>query len=156
MGICQGRFLFSRTIGTIHWFPILAFFANCSVGLASSTFYPLAPSFNFQGRLLNEAGTAPLSGLISLTLGIFSGGGDCLLYEEFHGAIDLTASLGAFSVEVGSPTKLKDPILGAKRTPRDPGFDMARVFSNSVISVEDFGESGVANCPVGFIAHPFD
>lgn len=73
---------------------------------------------------MNEFGTAPLSGTIALTLGIYDPDGNCLLYEESQ-SVDLSGTQGAFSVEVG-----QTPTTGGKRTGNDPGNAMPAIFAN--------------------------
>lgn len=95
--------------------------------------------FTYQGRLLNDVGTAPLSGNVALTLGIYDMSGNCLLYEEQQ-AVDLTGTGGAFQVQVGQLEA-----IGGKRTVNDPHNAMAVVFANdAAISAQVSG-----SCPGG-------
>lgn len=98
-----------------------------------------SPTFIYQGRLLNEAGTAPLTGTATLTLGIFDPAGNCLLYEEQQ-SVDLTGTQGSFSIQVGQLAT-----TGGKRTANDPQNAMKAVFANgsSIAAHTD------ASCPTG-------
>lgn len=121
--------------------PIAASVFFISSSFAASS---LAPSFTYQGRLLNEAGTAPLEEVVDLKLGIYNPSGNCLLYEETQNGIDLGASGGVFSVGVGSG---KAPSADAvKRTAKDPGKTMAEVFSN----VAEIRAAGSPDCAAGY------
>src|SRR5688572_9933404 len=83
-------------------------------------------TFTYQGRLLNAAGTAPLSGSVDIKFGIYDSSGNCLLYEEQQN-INIS-STGIFALQLGS-------IQGhAKRliTGRDPNLTMSQVFSTRV------------------------
>ncbi|HAR42833.1 MAG TPA: hypothetical protein DCS07_09435, partial [Bdellovibrionales bacterium] len=95
-----------------------------SVGVAASG----AQGFVYSGRLLNSAGTAPMSGVVDFTFGIYSPTG-CLLYEESQSGIDLSATSGLVSLVIGSGVA---PSMDAvKRTANDPEKTMSQVFSNS-------------------------
>ncbi|MCM2323849.1 MAG: hypothetical protein NDJ90_11370 [Oligoflexia bacterium] len=99
-----------------------------------------AQYFILDGNLANSDGTAPLTEVVDLTIGIYSPDGACLLYEESQAGIDLAATDGAFSVKVGSA-------LGhAKRTANDPGKAMAPIFANAGTAIRTAG----ANCPAGY------
>jgi fibronectin-binding autotransporter adhesin len=85
-----------------------------------------AQTFTYQGRFTNEAGTAPLSGLIDITFSIYDPAVACLLYQETQTNVDLTSTSGVFSAQVGSN-------LGAsKRTAGDPALSMAQIFANNI------------------------
>jgi hypothetical protein len=53
-------------------------------------------TFTYQGRLMNAAGTAPLSGMVWIKFGIYNPAETCLLYEEISTGIDVTATQGVF------------------------------------------------------------
>lgn len=107
--------------------------------------------FNFQGQLLNDSGTAPLKEIVTLTFGIISPNGLCLLYEESHSGIDLILSEGGFSIGIGSP-----PNENVKRTRNDSGLEIAKIFSNSplVLRADDFATT--KTCPGGYTPSPQD
>lgn len=114
---------------------VFGFFFGVTAFAASNS-----PSFTYQGRLFNEAGTAPLTGNVTLTLGIYDPNGNCLLYQEEQ-TVDLTGTSGAFSVQVGQAAT-----SGGKRTANDPQNSMAAVFANgSAISAH----VDAVNCPSG-------
>lgn len=101
----------------------------------------LPQSLSFQGRFLNATGTAPLTEIVSLNLGIYSADGGCLLYEELQRDINLSATEGGFSIEVGSP--LRD----LKRTSKDFGLSMSDIFANTgrVLRPDDRGTTQTCN-----------
>jgi hypothetical protein len=88
-------------------------------------------TFTYQGRLMNAAGTAPLSGMVWIKFGIYNPAETCLLYEEISTGIDVTATQGVFSWRVGSNL----PDLGGKRTGSDPGNNMSKVFANDTTCI---------------------
>lgn len=90
-------------------------------------------NFVYQGRLLNSDGSAPLTGIIDMTFGIYDPSGTCLLYEERDSGIDLSQSSGVFAVSVGTTTK------DAKRTASDPGLTMDTVFANTSNQIQSVG-----------------
>jgi hypothetical protein len=83
-----------------------------------------AQTFTYLGRFMNAAGTAPLSDVLDITFSVYDPGTSCLLYEETVTGVDVTASQGVFSTQVGSA------LASSKRTAGDPGLTMAAVFSN--------------------------
>lgn len=97
-------------------------------------------SFVYQGRLFSSDGTSPLTDVVDLTIGIVDPSGNCLLYEEVHNNVDLGPTAGIFSVEVGSP------IASQKRTSRDSGLAMGKVYSNSGAQIRATG----TNCTSGY------
>src|SRR4051794_3107114 len=125
---------FSSLLHMRKWICSIAIFATWA-GLLISTpalaAGEVSPFYVFQGRFLNEAGTAPLTGVISVQLGVYSPDGSCLLYEEMQTGIDLTSSEGAFSVKLGST--VADP--EGKRTGNDPAKSLAAVFSNQAVQI---------------------
>jgi hypothetical protein len=99
-------------------------------------------SFNFQGRLFNLAGTAPLEELVGLRFQIFDPSGTCLLYQETQN-FDLTNTSGVFAVSVGSATG------AAKRTAgTDPGLQMRNIFKNDTTVATRAAAS--PNCAAGY------
>ncbi|MGK5088700.1 hypothetical protein WDW86_14170, partial [Bdellovibrionota bacterium FG-2] len=102
-------------------------------------------TFTFQGRLLNEEGSAPLTKVVDVTLGVYSADGGCLLYEEKQTEIDLSATDGMFSVQVGSAT---DNVT--KRTDYDPGKTMAEVFANRGTELRVDDSSSTQTCIGGY------
>ncbi len=119
-------------------FLLLILFSSSERGLAASS---VAQSFTFQGQLFNAAGTSPLTDTVSLTLGIYSPAGTCLLYEETHTGIDLSLTTGLFSVDLGSATG------DAKRTGNDPALSMSQIFSNIGSAIR---APASANCAPGY------
>jgi hypothetical protein len=101
----------------------------------------VSQSFTYQGRFYNSAGTAPLSDVVNLILGVYNPSGTCLLYEETQVNIDLTTTNGLFAVQVGS-------IVGAaQRSVSDPGLTMAKVFTNSGTQIRPVT---AGTCPAGY------
>lgn len=87
---------------------------------------PLSQGFTYQGRFLTPDGTQPMTDTVNLTFSIYSGVGNCLLYQETDSNINLAPTQGLFSVVVGSA--VGDP----KRTAgTDPGLTLAQIFSNN-------------------------
>lgn len=80
-------------------------------------------TFNYQGRFSDIHGKVK-TGIIGLRFQIYSPDAQCLLYEESDTNISLNANNGIVNVKVGSP------MSSNKRTGNDPGFKMARIFSN--------------------------
>jgi hypothetical protein len=97
-------------------------------------------SFTYQGRAFNQAGTLPITSSIDLTLTILAPN-NCILYEESQSGIDLSASDGKFSVQVGSA------IGSMLRTANDAGLSMSQIFSNNP-SVPT--RAAGANCSSGY------
>lgn len=80
-------------------------------------------SFHVQGQLFDERGASAVPVTepgVDFAIGIYSPNGKCLIYEEAHSNVDLSASNGVFSFPVGA---------GA-RTASDRGNSMAQIFSN--------------------------
>jgi hypothetical protein len=102
--------------------------------------------YAFQGKLLDAAGTSPITGTVGLQLGIYSPDGLCLLYEEYQSGIDL-GTTGNFSIEVGSA------LADSKRTGNDPAKTMAVVFGNTGTQIR---APGSANCGAGYTPAPSD
>jgi hypothetical protein len=84
------------------------------------------PSFTYQGKALNAAGTSPLLTTVSFTLSITDPSGACTLYQENQSNINLSTTNGIFALQVGS-------LVGdGKRTAgTDPGLSMSQVFANA-------------------------
>jgi hypothetical protein len=99
-------------------------------------------SFNFQGRLFNSAGTAPLEELVGLKFQIFDPSGTCLLYQETQN-FDLTNTSGVFAVSVGSATGAVKRTVGT-----DPGLLMKNIFKNDTTVATRAALS--ANCAAGY------
>src|SRR4051794_12374337 len=91
----------------------------------------VSQSFVYQGRFFNAAGTAPLLETVDITFTIYSPDGQCLLYQEQHPSVDLSATNGLFSVKIGSPV----PAPGIRTPVVDPGLSMPAVFSNTGIAL---------------------
>jgi hypothetical protein len=107
-----------------------------SVAIAS----PGAQTFTYEGKVLNTAGTAPLTSVISLNLSIYDPSAVCLLYQEQQANIDLSQTNGIFAVQVGS-------LVGAtKRTGLDPGLNSAAIYANNGL----IRASGSTNCTAGY------
>ena len=112
---------------------------------------PQAPqSLTYQGQLLDQSGTAPLTGLVDFKFTIFNPGENCLLYEEVQNNVDLTPSNGMFSLQLGSS------VGAAQRSNQDPGLSMAVIFANngSQIRADDTGTTGT--CVGGYSGAPGD
>ncbi|MCB0410970.1 MAG: hypothetical protein KDD22_00485, partial [Bdellovibrionales bacterium] len=118
----------------ILFLHLCTFFLLGSVVLAQQ----VPPSFTYQGRLLNSAGTAPLTSTVNLKFQILNPAADCLLYEETQTGIDLSTTSGVFSVQVGSNTG------SGKRTINDPGMTMTQVFADGSRAAAS------ANCTPGY------
>ncbi|MEK6580001.1 MAG: hypothetical protein AABZ55_12300, partial [Bdellovibrionota bacterium] len=100
---------------------VLSFFLSSQIGFAATS----PQGFTFQGKLYDASGTAPLTAIVDLALGIYDPAGTCLLYEETQTGIDLSLTGGIFSVDVGSA-------LGApKRTGADPALTLGQIFANT-------------------------
>jgi len=127
-----------------------------AAGTATQPCYAASESpqtFTYQGQYLNAAGTAGLSGFIDLTIGIYSPGGTCLLYEEYQAGINLTPTDGMFAIQVGSLTT--DPI----RTANDPTppIPMMQIFANAGAQLRaDDSLAATPTCPGGYTPAPGD
>ena len=55
--------------------------------------------FTYQGRAFETDGVTALSGTVDFNVQVRSSDGTCLLYEEDHTGIDLSASAGFFCVK---------------------------------------------------------
>jgi len=106
--------------------------------LANAALAANPQSFIYQGQLATNNGAA-LSGLINFRLQILAPNG-CLLYEERQTGLDLSASGGHFSLQVGSA------VASAKRTVNDPGLAMTAIFSNANAAIRGAG----TNCANGY------
>src|SRR5688500_5086836 len=85
----------------------------------------LAQNFTYQGRFLTPDGSSPMTDIVDITIGIYNPTATCLLYEEKHSNIDLSASAGMFSVRIGTGTRV--PV-------RDPGLTIPFIFRNTTAS----------------------
>lgn len=98
-----------------------------------------AQNFTYQGRMMNSAGTAPLDDTVDITFTILNSAKNCILYEETQSGIDLSATQGSFSAQIGS-------LPGAlKRTSNDPGLAMGLIYQNSKLI-----RAAGANCSSGY------
>jgi hypothetical protein len=98
-----------------------------SLLLANSAFASGVPaSFTYQGIVMNSAGTAPLTSVVSLKLSIYDPTGACLLYQEQQANIDLSQTNGTFAVQVGSSVGAAKRVGGT-----DQGLAMPAVFANN-------------------------
>jgi hypothetical protein len=100
----------------------------------------VSQSFTYQGRFYNSTGTAPLSDVVDLILGVYDPNGVCLLYEETQNNIDLTTTNGLFAIQVGSA------VGASQRTGSDPTLTMAKVFTNSGTQIR----AAAGTCPAGY------
>src|SRR5882724_6983630 len=94
--------IFLRSVRKIPEIAWAAAAAGLLLTLSIARADTLPQFYAFQGRLLDQAGVAPLTGMVGLQLGLYSPNGLCLLYEEYQGGIDLTATQGSFAVQLGS------------------------------------------------------
>jgi microcystin-dependent protein len=97
-------------------------------------------SFTYQGVVMNSAGTAPLTSVISLTLSLYDPTGTCLLYQEQQANIDLSQTNGTFAVQVGSVPGT------SKRTLLDQALPMTSVFANN----GQILAASTTNCSAGY------
>ncbi|NDC37771.1 MAG: hypothetical protein EBZ48_06930, partial [Proteobacteria bacterium] len=98
--------------------------------------------FSFQGKLYFDDGFTPVMKRVSFLVQIYDPTGQCLLFEEQPGSLDLSLTQGAFSIKVGSE------VGSARRTGQDPGLSMIRVLSNR--ANQPLREVGLSNCPQGY------
>jgi hypothetical protein len=109
--------------------------------LTNSAFAAGVPaSFTYQGIVMNSAGTAPLTSVVSLKLSIYDPTAACLLYQEQQSNIDLSQTNGTFAIQVGSATG------AAKRTSADQGLAMTAVFANN----GQILAASTSNCTAGY------
>jgi hypothetical protein len=97
-------------------------------------------TFTYQGIVMNSAGTAPLTSVVSLKLSIYDPTGACLLYQEQQSNIDLSQTNGTFAVQSGSA------VGAAKRTGTDQGLAMTSVFANN----GQILAASTTNCTTGY------
>jgi hypothetical protein len=98
-----------------------------SILASTTTFAAGVPaSFTYQGIVMNSAGTAPLTSVVSLKLSIYDPTGTCLLYQEQQANIDLSQTNGTFAVQVGSSVGAAKRVSGT-----DQGLAMPSVFANN-------------------------
>jgi hypothetical protein len=103
--------------------------------------------FAYQGKAFVAGTTTPLTATVDFRLQLRSPDGTCLLYEERQNGIDLTASAGVFSLQVGSS------VGSTKRvSANDPGLSMTQVFSNA----NQLRSVGDTNCAGGYVPSPGD
>jgi hypothetical protein len=94
--------------------------------LSFTAFAGVPSSFTYQGVVMNSAGTAPLTSVVSLKLSLYDPTGACLLYQEQQANIDLSQTNGTFAVQVGSAVGAVKRVGGA-----DQGLTMSAVFANN-------------------------
>jgi microcystin-dependent protein len=108
--------------------------------LSQVAFAGVPTSFTYEGKVLNSAGTAPLTSVVSLTLSLYDPSGTCLLYQEQQANIDLSQTNGLFAVQVGSA------VGATKRTGLDQGLTLATIFANNGQIVA----ASTTNCSAGY------
>jgi hypothetical protein len=108
--------------------------------LSNLVYAGVPSSFTYEGKVLNSAGTAPLTSVVSLTLSIYDPTGTCLLYQEQQANIDLSQTNGLFAVQVGSA------IGAVKRTPSDQALGLSTLFANN----GQILASGTTGCLAGY------
>jgi hypothetical protein len=94
--------------------------------LSFNSFAGVPASFTYQGIVMNSAGTAPLTSVVSLKLSLYDPTGTCLLYQEQQANIDLSQTNGTFAVQVGSAVGAAKRVGGT-----DQGLAMTTVFANN-------------------------
>lgn len=77
-------------------------------------------TFGYEGRLYDQYGD-PSQATVSFVLSVLDPSGSCVLRAEESAAINLAATEGYFSINVGAGTAL----------PNDPGLPLTRVFANN-------------------------
>jgi len=125
MHVCGNKL--ARIFFGLHVISAIALF---SLNISAQSLF--LPSFTYQGKFMNAAGTSPLTGTVDLQFDIYAppsvtspASPSCVLYEEYDAGINLTVSNGSVAVSVGS-------LPGAsKRTGADPQFSMEEIFANS-------------------------
>jgi Concanavalin A-like lectin/glucanases superfamily len=80
-------------------------------------------TFNYQGRLMDSAGTNPISGPVVFRIGIYNPAENCLLYEESQ-TVSPSSLDGFFSLKIGSEQG------NTKRTTNDPNLSLPDIFKN--------------------------
>lgn len=104
--------------------------------------YPANAAYflNVEGRLTDSTGTVPVeASSVDFTLEIYDAGGSCLLYSETHSAVNMSTSLGYFSLSLGNGTVVSDPNSAGA----------TGVFNNSsALNCQGGGTTGpIANAP---------
>src|ERR1700756_1302550 len=97
------------------------------------------PFFTYNGALFQPDGVTPNLDNIQFTFDVYDPSGTCLLYEESQ-SLNLTATQGVFSLQVGSQTG------SPKRTANDPALPIAIIFGNKPAAIRAPG----ANCASGY------
>ena len=113
---------------------------------STSAFAGVPSSFTYEGKLMNSAGTAPLSSVIILKLTVMDPSGACVLYEEQQSGIDLSQTNGLFAVQVGTPVGNSNRTFSGSK---DPGLSMAAVFANGSTAIVPTGPN--CSLPSGYI-----
>jgi hypothetical protein len=98
-------------------------------------------SFTYQGIVMNSAGTAPLTSVVSLKLSLYDPTGTCLLYQEQQANIDLSQTNGTFAIQVGSSVGAAKRVSGT-----DQGLSMTSVFANN----GQILAASTTNCTAGY------
>jgi hypothetical protein len=110
--------------------------------LPTSAFAGGVPSsFTYQGIVMNSAGTAPLTSVVSLKLSIYDPTAQCLLYQEQQANIDLSQTNGTFAVQVGSGVGSAKRVGGT-----DQGLAMSSIFANN----GQILAASTSNCTAGY------
>lgn len=121
----EGRLIRHALVPPLTFALALALDVFLTLSPVTARAQSVSPFFSYQGRAFDTNGTSPLLRTVDIKLQIRSSNGACLLYEELQSGVNLSATNGYFSLNVGS-------VLGdSKRTGVDPGLSMARVFSNT-------------------------
>lgn len=87
-------------------------------------------TFTYQGDLYLSDGT-PSNATVDFKFQIYDPSGTCLLYEEYQSGVNLSLTDGHFALSIGSP------LASSKRTPDDPGLEMATIFSNAPVAIRN-------------------
>lgn len=96
-------------------------------------------SFSFDGVLLDDVTSNPMTGPVALKIQVYNPAANCLLFEEDHASVALDAN-GAFSVRVGT---------GTRNTGADGGLAWKNIFSNKgvLIRASNGGTCGTSYTP---------
>src|SRR5688572_28078051 len=79
--------------------------ATILLGLASNSSFAVVPGdFTYQGRMYNEAGTAPRHDQVVFEFTVTDPSGACVLYQETSAIVDLSSTDGLVAVQVGAGT----------------------------------------------------
>lgn len=96
-------------------------------------------TFSFDGVLLDDATSNPMSGPVALKIQVYNPAANCLLFEEDHASVALDTN-GAFSIRVGT---------GTRNTGADGGLAWKNIFSNKgvMIRASNGGTCGTSYTP---------